>query len=142
MLNAVVEVDESDNKDKDKKIKELQEEVEVLRKKIEQDDEYDNMSSHEWSKTLSQEEIDDIVMAKICQNMLEIYAYVDVTELQLLEDVIDFVKKDEDCDYFDDDFKHVLSLGLRTTQNLHRAIYVFLKMASDTHGDDTLLSTM
>ena len=137
-----MEVDESDNKDKDKKIKELQEEVEVLRKKIEQDDEYDNMSSHEWSKTLSQEEIDDIVMAKICQNMLEIYAYVDVTELQLLEDVIDFVKKDEDCDYFDDDFKHVLSLGLRTTQNLHRAIYVFLKMASDTHGDDTLLSTM
>lgn len=137
-----MEVDESDNKEKDKKIKELQEEVEVLRKKIEQDDEYDNMSSHEWSKTLSQEEIDDIVMAKICQNMLEIYAYVDVTELQLLEDVIDFVKKDEDCDYFDDDFKHVLSLGLRTTQNLHRAIYVFLKMASDTHGDDTLLSTM
>lgn len=140
-----MEVDESDNKDKDKKIKELQEEVEVLRKKIEQDDEYDeydNMSSHEWSKTLSQEEIDDIVMAKICQNMLEIYAYVDVTELQLLEDVIDFVKKDEDCDYFDDDFKHVLSLGLRTTQNLHKAIYVFLKMASDTHGDDTLLSTM
>ena len=137
-----MEVDESDNKEKDKKIKELQEEVEVLRKKIEQDDEYDNMSSHEWSKTLSQEEIDDIVMAKICQNMLEIYAYVDVSELQLLEDVIDFVKKDEDCDYFDDDFKHVLSLGLRTTQNLHRAIYVFLKMASDTHGDDTLLSTM
>ena len=37
-----MEVDESDNKEKDKKIKELQEEVEVLRKKIEQDDEYDN----------------------------------------------------------------------------------------------------
>lgn len=121
--------------DKDKRIKELEEEVSVLRKELENTDtkskKEKEISSFKWAETLTQEEIDMIVNYKITLALVDLYLTYDVSELTIVEEVLDFVNKGKEPEVFDDDVIHILSLGLRTTTNLSGAIYNFLKMIHD-----------
>lgn len=121
--------------DKDKRIKELEEEVSVLRKELENTDtkskKEKEISSFKWAETLTQEEIDMIVNYKITLALVDLYLTYDVSELTIVEEVLDFVNKGEESEVFDDDVIHILSLGLRTTTNLSGAIYNFLKIIHD-----------
>lgn len=121
--------------EKDKKIIALEEEVKVLRGELDKrkGDYESSTSSYKWALTLSQEEIDTVVSNKIAKEMLDTFSTYDMTELKMVTDVIHFVVDKNDVEYFTDDFKHVLNLGLRTEQNLHKSIKTFLELTDETN---------
>ena len=132
----------------EKELKELQKQYDALSKDYEAINRRlaitESMNS--WSKTLTGEEIDDIVMQKITMEMVHFYSKAGFNPLSFIHLVSSFAveyniheevdeeEKEALDSYYDMipvSLREMLKLGMRTSTVLHRSIREFLEVLEE-----------